>query len=114
MSLPFLFIAALFTLNPVTLSVYPAFALQPATFRITVLAPRHAANRRLCFGYDGPELKQSCLDLDGANDRRVWTVYWDLRTGGEYEAVALLTRVQDGQTKQYRDARPFRVIGIEP
>ena len=114
-SVPFLFIAALFFVpNPVTLDVYPPVAMAPATFRFRVIAPRHIDNRVICWGYDGPQLKRSCLTLDGQYDRRVWTVYWDLRVGGEYEASAMLTRVEDGRVKRYSDARYFRVIGLEP
>lgn len=111
--IPFLFVAAL-TLNPVTLSLYPQLAHAPATFRLTVMVPRHAENRQICYSVDGPELKRSCLTLNGAEDRRVWTVYWSLRTAGEYEAVATLTRIEAGRERLYVDRRPFRVIGMEP
>ncbi len=110
---PFLFVAALYTLNPVTLSLYPKFAMAPATFRITVMAPRNAANRLVCFQVDGPELRKSCMSLDGENSQRVWSVYWELRTSGEYVAEATLTRMEDGKTKTYVDRQPFRVIGMD-
>ena len=110
---PFLFVAALFSLNPITLTIYPAFAMRPATFRITVLVPRHEQNRRVCWQVDGPELKRSCLSINGAEDRKSWTVYWELRTAGEYLASAILTRSEDGRERIYREDRPFRVIGME-
>lgn len=110
----FLFVAALYTLNPVTISIYPQFAMSPATFRITVMVPRHLENRQICYSVDGPEFKKSCVSLDGWQARRTWTVFWDLRTGGEYEAVAVLTRITEGRTEQFRSQQPFRVIGIEP
>lgn len=109
-----LLIFALYSLNPVTLSVYPAFAMQPATFRITVLVPRHVENRRLCYDVTGPEDKRSCFSINGAEDRRVWTVYWNLRTAGDYTASAILTRMEDGRERIYREERPFRVLGMEP
>jgi hypothetical protein len=111
---PFLLIFALYSLNPVTISVYPHFAMQPATFRITVLVPRHVDNRKLCYAVTGPEEKRSCLSLDGWQARRTWTVYWELRTAGEYEATATLTRMVDGREQRHVQAQPFRVIGIEP
>jgi hypothetical protein len=111
---PLLLVFALFTLNPITISVYPQFAMTPATFRITVLVPRHAENRNLCFGVSGPEDKKSCLSLDGEQARRTWTVYWTLRGSGEYEAVADLTRNEAGQIRHYVERQPFRVIGYEP
>ena len=111
-SLPFLFIAALFTLNPVTVDVYPPFGMAPASFRIRVMAPRHAANRAICYGVEGPELKRSCFTLEGAQAQRIWTVFWELRAPGEYEASATLTRIEDGREKYYRARRPFQVIGF--
>lgn len=112
---PFLFVAALYTLHPVTISVYPHFAMSPATFRITVLVPRHPQSRRICFGVDGPELKKSCEDLAGWESRKSWTVYWSLRSPGDYEATAILTRNEQGRDKQYRSVQPFRVLGgMEP
>lgn len=113
-SFPFLFVAALYTLHPTTISVYPAVAMAPATFRITVLVPRHLENRQICFGVDGPELKRSCVQLDGFNARRSWTVYWELRGSGEYMASAVLTRMTDGREKTFRNEQPFRVLGMEP
>lgn len=114
LSFPFLFIAAFYVLNPVTVSLYPPFAMSPATFRITVMVPRHAQNRQLCYAIDGPEMKKSCIQLDGESSQKVWTVYWDLRTAGEYEASAVLTRMTDGRERTYRDSHPFRVLGYEP
>lgn len=111
---PLLLIFALFTLNPVTISVYPHFSLPPATFRITVLVPRDATNRRICWKVDGPELRSSCLDLAGTDARKAWQVFWDLRTPGEYEAVATLTRMVEGREKVFTDRQPFRVLGMEP
>ena len=111
---PLLLIFALWSLNPVTVSVYPHFAMRPATFRITVLVPRHEQNRRLCYETTGPEDKRSCFSINGADDRRAWTVYWEIRTAGEYTASAILTRSEQGREKTYRDDQPFRVIGMEP
>lgn len=113
-SWPFLFVAALYSLNPITISVYPRFSLPPATFRITVLVPRHADNRRACWAIDGPELKRSCIDLAGVESRRAWTVYWDLRSVGEYEASATLTRMEDGRERYYVSRQGFQVLGMEP
>lgn len=107
-----LLIGALYV-NPVTISVYPAVGLPPATFRITVLVPRHAANRRLCYQTDGPELKRSCIDLAGEDARRVFTVYWELRTSGEYEASATLTRNVEGRNQVHVSRQAFRVLGLE-
>jgi hypothetical protein len=112
---PLLLIFALYTLNPITISVYPAFAMQPATFRITVMVPRHFENRHLCYGVTGPEDKKSCLSLDSWQSRRTWTVYWSLRTAGEYEAIATVTRRDAGRERSYIARQPFRVIGgMEP
>lgn len=111
---PFLLIFALYSLNPVTVSIYPRFAMSPATFRLTVLVPRHAENRRACWQVDGPELKASCVQLDGLEARRSFTVYWDLRTAGDYTASAILTRMEQGREKTYRDDQPFKVLGMEP
>lgn len=112
-SVPFLLIFALFTLNPVTISVYPQFAMTPATFRVTVLVPRHVENRLMCYSVDGPELRRSCISLDGEHSQRVWTSYWELRTSGDYVANAELTRVHLGKTERHTDRQPFRVIGGE-
>lgn len=109
----FVFIAALYTLNPLTISVYPPVSMAPATIRITVMVPRHVANRWLCFGVDGPELKRSCLELDGEASRKVWTVYWAFRSVGTYEASAVLTRLVDGRVTHVADRQPFQVIGPE-
>lgn len=112
MTWPFLFVAAMFTLNPVTVSVYPSFAMvHAASFRITVMVPRHLDNRHLCFGVTGPEDKKSCLTLDGFQARKTWTVYWTLRTAGEYQAMADLTRIEAGNERHYVSQQPFRVIG---
>ena len=110
----FLFVAALYALpGPLTLTIYPYFSNSPATFRVTVMAPRHAGNRLVCWSVDGPEFRKSCHSLDGENAQKVWTVYWSLRTAGDYVAEAVLTRVEDGQTRTYKDSHPFRVIGFE-
>lgn len=104
-------IGAMFTLNPLTLSLYPPVSMAPATVRITVLAPRNPGNRLLCWQVDGPEFRKSCRSLDGENAPRVWSVYWNLRTSGEYVAEAVLTRVTEGKTQTYRETQPFRVVG---
>jgi len=109
-----LFVAALYTLNPVTISIYPPASMAPATVRITVLVPRHLDNREVCYGFSGPEDKKSCLTLDGWQARRTWTVYWPIRTAGEYLAEATLTRVTEGKTQTYRQPAAFRVLGFEP
>ncbi len=111
---PFLFVAALYSLNPVTLSIHPPASMAPATFRITVLVPRHLDNRKICYGVDGPELKNSCFTLDGWQARRTWTVYWSLRVAGEYEATADLLRIEGGKEKHYVQRQAFRVVGFEP
>ena len=111
-SLPFLFIAALYAVSPLTLTVYPPVSHAPASVRIRVVTERHAANRSLCYGYDGPQFKRSCLELDGAHDRRSFTVFWELRQDGEYEAQAVLTRIEDGRISRYTDQQPFRVVGF--
>lgn len=118
---PFLFVAALYSaaLNPVMLTVYPPFSLPPATFRITVLAPRHADNRNLCLSIadaddDRNYLRRSCQSMAGELERKVRTVYWDLRSPGEYVAVADLTRMEDGREKHYVSRQPFRVLGEQP
>jgi hypothetical protein len=108
-----LLIGALYSLPAVSISVYPHFSGSPATVRITVLVPRHLENRRLCFGYSGNEDRRSCLDLDGFTARRSWTVYFDIRSPGEYQAEAVLTRMTDGKETYFRQQAPFRVIGFE-
>ena len=112
MSVPFLLIFALFTIPDVSLSVSPSFAQSPATFRFLVLVPRHPDNRRICVSFDGPEMRLHCEDLDGDKARRSLTTYWSLRTAGEYEAVAVLTRIEQGREKAYMETRAFRVFGF--
>lgn len=111
--LPFLFIAALFALNPLTLTVSPVTSVAPVTVRVRVITERHADNRALCVSYDGPEYKRSCHTLNGSDDARTWTLYWAFRIGGEYRAVAELIRVEQGQTRQYVVAQAFQIIGWE-
>jgi hypothetical protein len=108
-----LLIGALYALPHVSISVYPSVGMSPFTVRITVLVPRHLDNRHLCFGYSGNEDKVSCMDLAGMEARRSWTVYWSLRTPGEYQAEAVLTRMEAGRTQTYRQSQPFRVLGFE-
>ena len=110
-SFPFLFVAALFFVQPVSLRVYPAFAMAPATFRFLVLVPRDTRNRQLCYGYSGNEDRKSCVQLDGDQARRTYTAYWSLRTAGEYQAMAIVTRNEGGAIKSYVETQPFRVIG---
>lgn len=111
-SLPFLFIAAFFTLTPVTLSIYPPVSMAPATFRIRTIIDRHEANRTLCVAYEGPEYKRSCFPIDGAQSARVFQSYWNLRVSGEYEAVADLTRMEAGTERHYVERHAFRVLGF--
>jgi hypothetical protein len=108
-----LLIGALYALPPVTISVYPSISMVPATVRLTVLAPRHVDNRRICLSYDGGEMRRSCEDLQGIGSRRSWTFYWDVRTAGEYIATAKLTRMESGREHIYTSNQSFRVIGIE-
>ena len=115
---PLLIVWAMFAVNAITLSVYPPVSTVPATVRMTVWTPRDAANRSVCVSYHlqaVPDLpiRRSCQPLDGANDRRVRTVYWDVREAGTFDAEAVLTRMEDGKATTYRSAQPFRVIGPE-
>jgi hypothetical protein len=111
---PFLLVGALYAVpSPVTISVFPHVSMVPATVRLTVLAPRHVDNRRICWSVDGSEFKKSCLDLPGFDSRRVWTVYWPIRSPGAYEAVAVLTRNELGKDKIYTSRQSFQVIGSE-
>jgi hypothetical protein len=111
----FLLVGAMWFLpSPLSLSVYPAFGMAPATFRFLVIVPRDARNRQLCYGYSGSEDRKSCVQLDGDQARRTYTAYWSLRTAGEYQAVATVTRNEGGQIKSYVETQPFRVLGVEP
>ena len=119
--LPFLFIAAMYALMPATvsLSVYPSVSMSPAMFRVLVIVPRHGENRNLCVSYalsTDPmvPIRRSCQSMAGEQERRVRTIYWDVREAGEYDAVATLTRVTDGRTQEFVDRQPFRVVGMEP
>lgn len=119
--LPFLFIAAMYALMPATvnLSVYPTVAMPPATFRVLVIVPRHAENRQLCVAYSLSTdplvpIRRSCQSMSGEQERRVRTLYWDVREAGEYEASATVTRMTDGRERVYTERQPFRVIGMEP
>lgn len=112
---PFLFVAALYALSPISIQVYPPFSMAPATFRILVIVPRDASNRNLCYSYGTNDVidRRSCLSMDGENAKRAYTTYWNIRTPGEYTATAVLTRMENGKEKVYSDRAPLRVIGPE-
>jgi len=120
MKLPLLFVAAMYAFwgEPVTLSVYPAVSMSPAAFRLLVIVPRHTDNRNLCIAYSlatdpMTPIRRSCHSMSGEQERRVRTIYWELREAGAYDAVATLTRMADGRAQTYVDRQPFRVIGFE-
>lgn len=110
---PWLFIAALYTINPISLSVWPGFAqVQPATFTFVVRIQRDPQNRTACFVTDGPERRSSCWLMDGQSQQS-YRFERTFRVGGEYEATAIVTRDVQGQEQSFTEARPFRVIGPE-
>lgn len=113
MTWPFLFVAALYALSPISIQVYPPFSMAPATFRILVIVPRDASNRNLCYAYGASDVidRRSCLSLDGERAKRSYITYWNIRAPGDYTATAVLTRMEDGKAKLYIDRQPFHVLG---
>jgi hypothetical protein len=56
-------------------------------------------------------VRDSCQTMDGAQGSRVRTVYWPIRSPGAYEALAVLTRIEDGRERTYRSVQGFEVLG---
>lgn len=103
--------ADVFIVPPLAIDVYPLFAMRPATFRVRVSAIPHEDNRSLCWWYDGPEYKRSCLSLDGTMSARTYTRYWDIRSPGVYHAEADLLRIGFGKERHFRAIQDFTVLG---
>jgi hypothetical protein len=105
----------------VTIRISPAFAQAPGAFRPTVVIERHDANRELVLEAverGAFHVRGSWFEIDGAQRQRVFTptnkcICWENLPSGQYEAVAILTRMIDGRPKTFTDRRPFRVMGHE-
>lgn len=116
---PLLIVWALYTLNPVTISVYPAFTIEGGGIRVRAIIERHAQNRSLVLEavrFQIFQERRTPFQLDGAQRQRVFTptnacICWQDLPAGEYDAVATLTRMEDGKARIYRSVQPFRVIG---
>lgn len=120
---PFLFVAALYVLHaPVTISVRPGVATAPGAFHVRAIIAKHEANRLLVIEavqYGLFHVRRTPFVIAGAQSQRVFTptnpcICWFDLPVGSYEAVATLTRYEDGQEKRYVDRRPFHVVGMEP
>lgn len=118
-SLPFLFVAALFALNPITISVYPAVTMPSGGIRVRAIIERNPDNRqlRLVALLDGTfEMRATPFQIDGAQSQRVFSptntcgCWFDLPSG-EYQAVAELTRMEHGRERRYSVRENFRVLG---
>lgn len=116
---PVLLVFALFTLNPVTISVYPPFIHEGGGIRVRAIIERHAQNRSLVLEavrFHVFQERRTPFEIHGAQSQRVFTptnacICWMDLPAGEYDAVAILTRMEDGHAHRYRSVQPFRVIG---
>lgn len=119
----FLLIAAIYALPaPVAITVRPSFATTPGAFQVRAIIEKHGDNRLLVIEavqYGLFHVRRTPFVIAGAQSQRVFTptnpcICWFDLPVGSYEAVATLTRYEDGQEKRYVDRRPFHVVGMEP
>lgn len=104
-----LWICALSVEHPVALSVFPRVDLRvPGQIRARLTVPRHPDNRAVCWAYDGPEYRSLCWTVDGRSPRTE-TVWWYLRHAGGYEALASVTRMEEGRSRQYVVRTSFQI-----
>lgn len=95
-------------IEPVRISVYPQAAF-PSTFRILIRTAQHPDNRQLCFELQ--PLRKSCHAVDGEHEPRSWTIFYEIRSPGNYTATADLLRVEGGREKHYLASSNFQVLG---
>lgn len=97
--------------EPIAISVFPAVAMVPNTFRVRIKIAKHPDNRALCWAYDGPQHQRFCWSLAGDTAPKVETVFWFLRIPGVYGATADLTRIEFGKERHYVARQEFQVLG---
>lgn len=99
--------------EPVAIFISRPVAMFPnGYFRVRFRLEPHADNRLLRLGYIGPENHLSDEVLHGAAAPITrWREFKDLPPG-EYEAVAELIRVINGNTVRHTARVNFRVIGL--
>lgn len=84
-----LFAAFRFASQPITLTVYPRFAMAPTRLSIQVHVPRDPANRVVRVETDGGDyVRASAWELEGEHAPTVFTVDWPNVPEGEYLILA--------------------------
>ena len=77
--------------EPLTIAVWPAFAIAPATVTVRSRIEPNADNRSLVIVADGPELYRSSeIQLDGARAPKTFELSFHEMPGGEYEVYVIL------------------------
>jgi len=105
-----MFLASLLGAPRQAIDVYPRVgSTAPATIRVRVTIEPDAANRAFCLGYDGPQFRESCEDLDGDKAWRSRTVYFRDLPGGRY--VAFLGVYRKGDKSPSLVVTPFCIQG---
>lgn len=118
-SLPFLFIAALYWL-PLSISVYPYVTSPSGGIRVRAIIQQHADNRqlRLVALLNGTfEMRATPFQIDGAQSQRVFSPTnkcgcWVDLPSGQYEAIADLTRIEQGKERHFVARQDFQVVGF--
>ena len=101
--------------NPITLRVFPPFSvamLDGATVKVTFRIERHPDNRRYYIVWSDKvsELGRSGKALNGENEQAVFNPIFLARLyEGQYEVRLVLTRIENGEEKQYIAIERFQV-----
>lgn len=94
----------------INIVVYPRYSQAPASVRLTVRVQPDAANRVVCIGYDGPQFRSSCWQVEGANAAITTEVVFPDLPEGRYRAQGKVQRAGGGVEQAEAG---FCVLGIE-
>lgn len=76
--------------------VYPRYAFEPATFRLTLRVEPDKDNREACLTYDGPQFSSSCWQVDGEHHPKLKQIYLKDLPGGMYQVEFKLRKLREG------------------
>lgn len=107
-----LLILTLLASPPVRITVVPKASFHPGSVRITVKITPDDRNRDLCYGYEGPSYRRSCVPIEGAERKVTFEQIYTNIPPGEYQAFADLFQVLPN--KAIHVETYFQVIGDEP
>jgi hypothetical protein len=98
-------------MEPLRLSITPAFSFAPGTVRVRARIEPSGENRRLAIVADGPNFyRSSDIQLDGEQAPKTVELRYSNLPGGDYEIYAVLSDSTGRERAVARQAA--KIIGI--